>query len=94
MGELSDYGISVDVLERMYQEWQSGAKKSDLERRYLNKPESHGKLFTSLVRQHLGIETEKKSTLTEERNELAREVDRLKALLRHHNIDPDTGRAT
>lgn len=89
MGELSDYGITEEVLQRMYDEWRKGAKKSDLERRYLNKPESHGKVFTSLVRRHLGIETERKSALTEERDELAREVDRLKALLRQHNIDPN-----
>jgi hypothetical protein len=91
MGELSDYGISEDVLRQMYYEWRGGAKKSDLERRYLNRPQSHGKLFTSLVRQHLGIETEQRSSLTEERDELAREVVRLKALLRQHGIDPDHG---
>jgi hypothetical protein len=91
MGELSDYGITKDVLREMYSAWCKGAKKSDLERRYLHKPESHGKLFTSLVREHLGIETEQKSHLTAERDELAREVARLKALLRQHGIDPDHG---
>lgn len=90
MGELSDYGITVDVLRRMYEEWRGGAKKSDLERRYLHKPESHGKVFTSLVREHLGIETEQKSHLTAERDELAREVARLTTLLRQHGIDPTT----
>lgn len=89
MGELSDYGITTEILRSMYEEWRGGAKKSDLERRYLNRPQSHGKLFTSLVRQHLGIETEQRSSLTAERDELAAEVSRLRALLRHHNIDPE-----
>jgi len=88
MGELSDYGITKDVLREMYEAWCGGAKKSDLERRYLNKPESHGKLFTSLVREHLGKETEQKSPLAAERDALSAEVARLKALLRHHGIDP------
>ena len=92
MGELSDHGITREVLQEMYDLWCQGAKKSDLERRYLDKPESHGKLFSSLVREHLGIETERKSHLTAERDELVREVARLKALLRQHNIDPTTGR--
>lgn len=91
MGELSDYGIDLATLRRMYELWTEGAKKSDLERRFLNKPESHGKLFTSLVREHLGIETEKKSGLAAERDALEREVIRLRALLRQHNIDPMTG---
>jgi hypothetical protein len=91
MGELSDYGITREVLQEMYDLWCHGAKKSDLERRYLDKPESHGKLFSSLVREHLGIETERKSHLTAERDELVREVARLKALLRQHGIDPASG---
>lgn len=89
MGELSDYGITKEILREMYEAWCQGAKKSDLERRYLNKPESHGKLFTNLVRQHLGIDTEQKSQLTAERDELLREVQRLKALLRQHGIASD-----
>ena len=91
MGELSDYGITLEVLQEMYDLWCQGAKKSDLERRYLDKPESHGKLFSSLVREHLGIETERKSHLTAERDELVREVARLTSLLRHHGIDPASG---
>ena len=46
MGDLDAHGITIETLRQMYDEWRSGAKKSDLERRYLNKPESHGKLFT------------------------------------------------
>ena len=57
MGDLSEYGITREVLQEMYDLWRQGAKKSDLERRYLDKPESHGKLFSSLIREHLGIET-------------------------------------
>lgn len=62
-----------------------------MERRYLDGPESHGKLFSGLVREHLGIETKRKSHLTAERDELVREVARLKALLRQHGIDPASG---
>jgi hypothetical protein len=89
MADLADYGIDIDTLKLMYQEWCDGAKKSDLERRYLNKPESHGKLFTSLVRQHLGENTERKSAIAKERDALVAEVARLRELLTVHGIDPD-----
>lgn len=88
MSDLADYGIDLATLRAMYDEWKGGAKKSHLERRYLNKPESHGKLFSSLVREHLGIETEQRSHLTDERDHLAAEVRRLTQLLRAHGIDP------
>ena len=88
MGELADYGVDLDTLRTMYDEWLAGAKKSHLERRYLDKPESHGKLFSSLVREHLGIETEQRSHLTDERDQLAAEVHRLTQLLRSHGINP------
>lgn len=91
MADLEDYGIDLDTLRQMYQQWCDGAKKSDLERRYLNKPESHGKLFTSLVRQHLGENTERKSAIAVERDGLVAEVARLRALLTAHGIDPDHG---
>lgn len=91
MADLTDYGIDLPTLRHMYELWCDGAKKSDLERRFLNKPESHGKLFSGLVREHLGIETERRSGLTTERDELAREVRRLSALLREHGIDPNAG---
>lgn len=70
----------------MYDEWVRGANKSDLERRYLDRPQSHGKLFTSLVREHLGIETERRSGLAQERDELRRENTRLRELLSRHGI--------
>jgi hypothetical protein len=91
VGDLSEYGIDITTLRRMYDEWCDGATKSALERRHLNKPESHGKLFTSLVRTHLGIETERRSSLTDERDDLRGEVARLRALLDRHGIDPDGG---
>lgn len=91
MGDLDAYGITIETLRQMFDEWRGGAKKSDLERRYLNKPESHGKLFTSLVREHLGIETERKSASTGRIAELEAEVARLRRLLRERSINPDTG---
>jgi hypothetical protein len=89
MPELADYGIDRETLQRMYDLWRDGAKKSDLERRFLDKPESHGKLFSALVREHLGIETERRSGLTAERDTLRAEVARLRARLSAHGIDPD-----
>lgn len=93
MSELSDYGIDLPTLRRMYDEWCAGAKKSELERRYLHKPESHGKLFSTLVRRHLGIETERHSSATGEVARLRAENERLRTLLRTHGIDPEEGRA-
>ena len=79
--DLDDYGIDLNTLETMYEQWKGGVSKSELERRYLDKPESHGKVFSSLVRRHLGIETEKRSPLSKENTELKR-------ILRSHGIDP------
>lgn len=56
--------------------------ESDLDRRYLGKYESRGKLFSNLVRRYLGHQTEK-------RHPLVVENARLRALLRRHGIDPD-----
>ncbi|GIU86703.1 MAG: hypothetical protein KatS3mg009_1218 [Acidimicrobiia bacterium] len=91
MSELSDYGIDLQTLRHMYDEWCAGAKKSELERRYLRKPESHGKLFSSLVRRHLGIETERHRSETGEITRLRAENERLRTLLRAHGIDPEEG---
>ena len=87
MSELEDFGIDLDTLRVMLDEWRGGAKKSELERRYLNRPESHGKLFTTLVRRHLGIETERRSTQSARLAELESELARLRELLAAHGID-------
>lgn len=89
MPDLAELGIDVDTVRQIFDEWRQGAKKSALERKYLDKPESHGKLFSSLVREHLGIETERRSTLTDRNVWLEGENERLRALLRLHGIDPN-----
>jgi len=89
VAELEDYGIDLDTLRAMLDEWRAGANKSELERRYLNRPGSHGKLFTTLVRRHLGVETERRSSQTERIRELEAEVARLRDLLLFAGIDPE-----
>lgn len=89
MAELEDYRIDLPMLQRMYDEWRAGKSKSSLEQKYLGKPESHGKLFTSLVRRYLGHETERPHRMTDELKRLRNENARLRALLRSHGIDPD-----
>jgi len=91
VSELEDFGIDLTTLQQMYEQWCEGMNKSELERIYLNRPQSHGKLFTALVRTHLGHETERKSKLAIERDALEDEVERLRGLLRQHNIDPRSG---
>ena len=61
----------------MYAEWKEGAPKSDLERRYLSKSGSHGKLFSSLVRRYLGIETERSHPLVKENRVLTQRIKEL-----------------
>jgi hypothetical protein len=77
--DLAKYGIDLETLQEMYDEWRTGVPKSDIERRYLGKPESHGKLFTNLVRRHLGRETERKSKMQAERDQLLDRVDWLES---------------
>ena len=91
MAELSDYGINSETLRQMYDAWCAGAKKSQLERDYLSAPQAHGKLFSTLVREHLGIETERQSGQSQRIGELEGEVARLRRLLIQHGIDPTTG---
>ena len=81
MAELEDYGITKARLQEMYEEFLGGVSKSELERRYLGKPESHGKLFSSLVSRYLGIDTERRSPQT-------KEIARLQALVRSLGGDP------
>jgi hypothetical protein len=80
--DLDRYGIDEPTLKKMLTEWRTGLSKTAIERRYLGKATHHGKLFTKLVRDHLGVETSV-------RHPLAIEVDRLRALLAEHGIDPD-----
>lgn len=88
MPDLADYGIDRATLQRMYDEWVAGAPKSVLEERYLKRTTSHGKVFSSLVRSELGIETERRSPMASENDRLRAEVARLRDLLRTHGIDP------
>ena len=85
--DLADYGIDLAALQEMLDLWRTGVSKSELERRYLGKPESHGKLFTALVREHLGVETERPSKQSAHVAELEAEVRRLHDLLEAHGID-------
>lgn len=57
--ELADYGIDLGILKEMYREWsEMRVPKSVVEQRYLGTRRHHGKLFSKLVWQHLGIRTE------------------------------------
>ena len=83
--DLDRYGTDLDTLAAMYAEWESGVRsKSAIERRYLGKSTHHGKLFSRLMRDSLGIETIRPSTTTAE-------IKRLRSLLEHYGIDPETG---
>ena len=77
MPDLSDYGIDNATLRRMHGEWIAGATKSELERNYLDAPQAHGKLFSSLVREHLGIETERRSNQSNRVAELEQRISEL-----------------
>lgn len=79
MPDLDALGVDRTVVERMYEEWQAGASKNALERRYFDKGESHGKLFTALVKQELGVDTERASRLGEEIHRLREENARVRA---------------
>jgi adenylosuccinate lyase len=81
--DLAEYGITIQTLQSMLEEWQRGVPKSTIERRYLGKSTHHGKLFTRLVREFLHVNTEHV-------HPLRLEVDRLRGLLVAHGIDPDS----
>ena len=74
------------VLSQLYEQWWARATKSELERTYLDTPQSHGELFSSLVREHVGIETEARSAQSTRLAELEQENRRLRQLLRSHGI--------
>jgi hypothetical protein len=86
MPSLEELGIDKATVQEMYERWKAGAKKSQLERDYLSKPESHGKLFTSLVREHLGVETERSSDQTRRLHRLETENRMLREVLTRHGI--------
>ncbi len=81
----SRYGTTQEpaMVKEMYRLWRyDGTPKSTLEIRSFGAAQAHGKRFTALVKRHLGIDTEKQ-------HPLAAEVERLRALLVQHGIDPD-----
>jgi hypothetical protein len=77
--DLAALGIDRQTVDRMYAEWQAGASKSELERRYLGKGDSHGKMFTALVKQEFGVDTEHASPLRREIQRLREENNQLRA---------------
>ncbi len=91
MPDLDAIGLTHKTVERMYEEWKAGAAKSELERRYLGKGESHGKLFTALVKQ-LGIDMEQPSALREQIERLREENVRLRAENEELRLGLDRGR--
>lgn len=82
--------IEVDraIVEAMYAEYLVGAKKSALERKYLGGGDAHGKRFTKLVLEHLGIDTERTSRQSQRIADLEAEVARLRSILAAHGLDP------
>lgn len=84
-GDSSGDDLSDDehraLATEMYARWEAGEPKSPLEVEYWGNATSHGKAFTSYVRKWLGLETERKSSQTEE-------IERLQALLRANGISP------
>jgi len=93
MGELNDLGIDIETLRELYDLWCNGATKSSLERDYLRAPQSHGKLFSRLIREHLDIETEKRSSQSDRIAELEREVERLRTILQTHGLNASSSQA-
>lgn len=82
---MADDELSEDqhraVAKEMYERWQAGEAKSQLEIEYWQNATSHGKAFTAHVKKWLGVETERKSGQTEQ-------IDRLEGLLRAHGVSP------
>ena len=89
VADLEEYGIDRATLQRMYDEWVGGVPKSALEEKYLGKTSSHGKVFSTLVRNELGIETEQPSSMGAENARLRAENSRLRSLLDAAGIDAD-----
>lgn len=78
-------GLSDDehraLATELYERWSDGEKKSPLEVEYFSNATSHGKFFSGYVKKWLGVETENRSTQTEQ-------IERLEALLRVNGISP------
>lgn len=72
----------VELAGEMHQRWLAGEKKSALEREYWDDGSSHGQAFSAFVREHLGIETVKRSAQ-------AQRLERAESLLRVHGIEFD-----
>jgi hypothetical protein len=71
----------VELARDMYRQWLDGVPKSVIEQRFLGTGRAHGKRFSTIVRNQLGIDTEKQHPLVAEN-------ERLRRLLRAHGIDP------
>ncbi len=77
----------MPTLKKMYEEWVGRrTSKSAIERRYLGTGRQHGKLFTRLVRDYLGEDTERPHPLKSRVHELELENERLKGVLREHGL--------
>ena len=72
------------LARKLYAEWDEGrgTSKSELERRYWGDGSSHGRRFDRFIRDHLGIQTAKRSKQTNRIEELERQV----RSLGHHPV--------
>jgi hypothetical protein len=76
-------GQEHKLAQDRYRAWIGGMTKSDIEQRFLGTSRAHGKRFSTMVRKHLGINTEKQHPLIVEN-------ERLRELLWSYGIDPDS----
>lgn len=67
------------IATAMHDRWKAGEKKSALEREFWGDVKSHGQAFSAYVREHLGIETVRRSPM-------AARLSEAEALLRVHGI--------
>jgi hypothetical protein len=85
---LQRYGIDLATLRLMYEDWSDRkVPKSVVEARYLRTRRHHGKLFNSLVRRYLGVETERPSASRQRILTLEAENRHLRKLLELHQIE-------
>lgn len=69
------YGLAF----RMYDRWLKGESKNKIEREMLDDPKSHGKAFSRIVREELGIETEDEHPMIVENKRLKLRIKELEA---------------